>query len=173
MCVSVGVVLIKGLVDQALSVYLLHAYDYCPNDPMICLGLAISSMGRAMQRQSDNRHHLIAQVKLPQLERRILGSRHLTSGPYCRQWHFLRDTGHSARRTGLNRRKLSITLVVRFNNSVRNSFSAGSTTSLITPTIGVGLHSLAVKHYEHVLEIAERKIKINPDVCPAPHKYDE
>ena len=29
---------------------------------MICLGLAISSMGRAMQRQSDNRHHLIAQV---------------------------------------------------------------------------------------------------------------
>jgi hypothetical protein len=30
---------------------------------MICLGLAISSMGRAMQRQSDNRHHLIAQVK--------------------------------------------------------------------------------------------------------------
>ena len=52
-------------VDRHLSVYLLHAYDYCPNDPMICLGLAISSMGRAMQRQSDNRHHLIAQVKLP------------------------------------------------------------------------------------------------------------
>ena len=45
-----------------LIVYLLHAYDYCPNDPMVCLCLAIASIGRAMQRQSDNRHHLIAQV---------------------------------------------------------------------------------------------------------------
>jgi general transcription factor 3C polypeptide 3 (transcription factor C subunit 4) len=53
-------------VDRHLSVYLLHAYDFCPNNPMICLGLAISSMGRAMQRQSDNRHHLIAQVRKPQ-----------------------------------------------------------------------------------------------------------
>lgn len=43
-------------------VYLLHAYDYCPEDPMICLCLAIASIGRAMQRQSDNRQHLIAQV---------------------------------------------------------------------------------------------------------------
>jgi hypothetical protein len=168
MCVSVAVVLIKGLTRRLSSVYLLHAYDYCPNDPMICLGLAISSMGRAMQRQSDNRHHLIAQVNLPQLERRIFGSRHLTSGPYYRQWRFLRDTGHSARRTELNRTKLSITLVVRFSNSVRTSFSAGSPMLLITLTIGVGLHSLAVKHYEHVLDIAERKVKINPDVCPTP-----
>lgn len=29
---------------------------------MICLSLAIASVGRAMQRQSDNRHHLIAQA---------------------------------------------------------------------------------------------------------------
>ncbi|KAJ3890163.1 hypothetical protein GG344DRAFT_89051 [Lentinula edodes] len=42
-------------------VYLLHAYDYCPEDPMISLSLAIASIGRAMQRQSDNRHYLIAQ----------------------------------------------------------------------------------------------------------------
>jgi len=48
--------------DNILIVYLLHAYDYCPNDPMICLCLAIASIGRAMQRQSDNRHHLVAQV---------------------------------------------------------------------------------------------------------------
>ncbi|KIM61704.1 hypothetical protein SCLCIDRAFT_1215803 [Scleroderma citrinum Foug A] len=46
---------------QSALFYLLHAYDYCPEDPMICLCLAISSLGRAMQRQSDNRHHLIAQ----------------------------------------------------------------------------------------------------------------
>ena len=45
-----------------LIVYLLHAYDYCPNDPMVCICLAIASIGRAMQRQSDNRHHLVAQV---------------------------------------------------------------------------------------------------------------
>jgi hypothetical protein len=133
MCVSVAVVLIKGLTRRLPPVYLLHAYDYCPNDPMICLGLAISSMGRAMQRQSDNRHHLIAQVTLPQLEPHIFD---LTSGPYYRQWRFLRDTGHSARRTGLNRTKWSITLVVRFSNSVRKSFSAGSPTSPITLTIG-------------------------------------
>ena len=29
---------------------------------MICLCLAIASVGRAMQRQSDNRHHLVVQV---------------------------------------------------------------------------------------------------------------
>ena len=29
---------------------------------MICLCLAIASAGRAMQRQSDNRHHLVVQV---------------------------------------------------------------------------------------------------------------
>jgi len=29
---------------------------------MVCLCLAIASVGRAMQRQSDNRHHLVIQV---------------------------------------------------------------------------------------------------------------
>ena len=53
-------------------VYLLHAYDYCPDDPMICLCLAIASIGRAMQRQSDNRHHLVTQVVLSALSR-IMG----------------------------------------------------------------------------------------------------
>jgi len=43
-------------------VYLLHAYDYCPDDPVVCLSLAIASLSRAMQRQSDNRHQMIAQV---------------------------------------------------------------------------------------------------------------
>jgi len=46
---------------QSAIFYLLHAFDYCPEDPMICLCLAIASIGRAMQRQSDNRQHLIAQ----------------------------------------------------------------------------------------------------------------
>jgi hypothetical protein len=30
--------------------------------------------------------------------------------------------------------------------------------------LGIGLHSLAVKHYERVLEIAEKKTRTNPDV---------
>ncbi|EDR05756.1 uncharacterized protein LACBIDRAFT_329309 [Laccaria bicolor S238N-H82] len=47
---------------QSAIFYLLHAYDYCPDDPMICLCLAIASIGRAMQRQSDNRHHLVTQA---------------------------------------------------------------------------------------------------------------
>ena len=44
------------------TVYLLLAYDYFSEDPMICLTLAIASMGRAMQRQADNRNYLIVQV---------------------------------------------------------------------------------------------------------------
>ncbi|KAF4563013.1 transcription factor TFIIIC subunit tfc4 [Pleurotus pulmonarius] len=46
---------------QSAIFYLLLAYDHFPNDPVICLCLAIASFGRAMQRQADNRHHLIAQ----------------------------------------------------------------------------------------------------------------
>jgi general transcription factor 3C polypeptide 3 (transcription factor C subunit 4) len=46
---------------QSAIFYLLHAYDYSPDDPVICLSLAIASIGRAMQRQSDNRHHLVTQ----------------------------------------------------------------------------------------------------------------
>ena len=52
------------LIVFTVVVYLLHAYDYCPDDPMICLCLAIASAGRAMQRQSDNRHHLVVQVRV-------------------------------------------------------------------------------------------------------------
>ena len=47
-----------------LVVYLLRAYDYCSDDPMICLCLAMASAGHAMQRQSDNRHHLVVQVRV-------------------------------------------------------------------------------------------------------------
>lgn len=31
-------------------------------------------------------------------------------------------------------------------------------------TFGIGLHSLAVKHYERVLDIAEKKTRTNPEV---------
>lgn len=42
--------------------YLLQAYESCPEDPVTCMSLAIASLARAMQRQADNRHHMIAQV---------------------------------------------------------------------------------------------------------------
>ena len=42
--------------------YLLQSYENCPEDHVICMSLAIASLARAMQRQADNRHHMIAQV---------------------------------------------------------------------------------------------------------------
>ena len=42
--------------------YLLQAYEGCPEDPVVCMSLAIASLSRAMQRQADNRHHMIAQA---------------------------------------------------------------------------------------------------------------
>ncbi|KAJ3569113.1 hypothetical protein NP233_g5266 [Leucocoprinus birnbaumii] len=57
-----GQICIAAKSYQSAIFYLLHAYDYCPEDPMVCLCLAIASIGRAMQRQSDNRHHLVTQA---------------------------------------------------------------------------------------------------------------
>ncbi|KAE9383809.1 hypothetical protein BT96DRAFT_1008754 [Gymnopus androsaceus JB14] len=61
----------SGLVDDASTLndrpimlstsaiyYLPHAYDCCPEDPMVSPSRAIALVGRAIQRQSDNRHHL-------------------------------------------------------------------------------------------------------------------
>lgn len=56
-----GQMCMAGKSYQSAIFYLLQAYDYCPHDPMICLTLGIASLGRAMQRQADNRQHLIAQ----------------------------------------------------------------------------------------------------------------
>jgi len=54
------------------AVYLLHAYEYQPNDPVICLSLAIAYMGRAMQRQTDNRHFMIAEVSFCSITQSII-----------------------------------------------------------------------------------------------------
>ncbi|KDQ11782.1 hypothetical protein BOTBODRAFT_113883 [Botryobasidium botryosum FD-172 SS1] len=47
---------------QSALYYLIHAYELQPLDPVICLSLAVSYLGRAMQRQSDNRHHMVAEA---------------------------------------------------------------------------------------------------------------
>jgi general transcription factor 3C polypeptide 3 (transcription factor C subunit 4) len=47
--------------------------------------------------------------------------------------------------------------------------SAGSRLVAVL-TVGIGLHSLAVKHYERVLEIAEKKTKTDPNVGSSPNE---
>jgi len=47
---------------QSAIYYLLQAYEAQPEDPLICLNLAVSSIGRAMQRQADNRQALVLQA---------------------------------------------------------------------------------------------------------------
>ncbi|KAI0269808.1 TPR-like protein [Gloeopeniophorella convolvens] len=115
-----GHICLAGKSYQSAIFYLLHAYDYCPNDPMICLGLAIASMGRAMQRQSDNRHHLIAQAMA-----------------FLTRYRALRQSDEAE------------------SDEVEYNFGRAFQQ--------LGLHSLAVKHYERVLEMAEKRTKTNPD----------
>ncbi|KAG8732634.1 transcription factor TFIIIC subunit tfc4 [Ceratobasidium sp. 423] len=50
-----------GLVTDDDIDYLLKAYDMAPNDPVICLSLGTACIGRAMQRQADNRNHMVTQ----------------------------------------------------------------------------------------------------------------
>ncbi|KAF8631751.1 hypothetical protein AX15_002207 [Amanita polypyramis BW_CC] len=108
-----GQICIAARSYQSAIFYLLHAYDYCPDDPMICLCLAIASIGRAMQRQSDNRHHLVAQGMA-----------------FLSKYRELRKEEDDA--VG------------------EVEFNFGRTFHQL------GLYSYAVKHYEKVLEIAEK-----------------
>ncbi|KAJ7648353.1 TPR-like protein [Mycena polygramma] len=47
---------------QSAMFYLLMAFDHCEEDPMISICMTVASLGRAMQRQCDNRHHLVTQA---------------------------------------------------------------------------------------------------------------
>jgi hypothetical protein len=49
--------------DSLTTVYYLRAYDMRPDDPLVCLTLALSYVHRAMQRQTDNRHYQLTQVR--------------------------------------------------------------------------------------------------------------
>lgn len=46
------------------SVYFLRAYKFIPKNVLLNLCLGVCYLHRAMQRQTDNRHHQIAQVRL-------------------------------------------------------------------------------------------------------------
>ncbi|KAI0738457.1 TPR-like protein [Daedaleopsis nitida] len=115
-----GHIMLSARSYQSALFYLLQAYDHAPDDPLICLSLAIASVGRAMQRQSDNRHHLITQ-----------GVAFLT------RYRELRgDTAE-----GLDEVEYNFGRVFH----------------------QLGLHSLAVRHYERVLEAAEERTKVDPE----------
>ncbi|KAJ7055549.1 hypothetical protein C8F01DRAFT_994021 [Mycena amicta] len=57
-----GLISLAAKSYQSAIYYLLMAHDYCPEDPLISLSLTAASLGRASQRQCDNRHHLVAQA---------------------------------------------------------------------------------------------------------------
>ncbi|KAF8126331.1 hypothetical protein EV363DRAFT_1174437 [Boletus edulis] len=98
---------------QSAIFYLLHGYDYCQEDPLMCLCFALSSLGRAMQRQADNRNHLIAQ------------------GMACLSQY----------RTARRQAGEHVLPEIEFNFG--RAFQQ------------LGLHTLAVTHYEKVLQLAE------------------
>lgn len=52
--------------------YLTHAHIIDPWDPLVCFQLALCYLGRAFQRQCDNRNHCIAQVRRPGVCRPLL-----------------------------------------------------------------------------------------------------
>ncbi|PFH45985.1 hypothetical protein AMATHDRAFT_8403 [Amanita thiersii Skay4041] len=108
-----GQICIAAKSYQSAIFYLLHAYDYYPEDPMICLCLAIASIGRAMQRQSDNRHHLVTQAM-----------------------------GFLSKYRELRKEEEDGAGEVEYNFG--RAFHQ------------LGLYSYAVKHYEKVLELAEK-----------------
>ncbi|KAH9921621.1 TPR-like protein [Fomitopsis serialis] len=107
---------------QSALFYLLHAYDYCPDDPLICLCLAIASFGRAMQRQADNRNHLITQGMA-----------------FLSRYRTIRGA------------KSEDVDEVEFNFG--RAFQQ------------LGLHSLAVRHYERVLTSAEKNFPEDGQEC--------
>ncbi|KAF5389367.1 hypothetical protein D9757_004269 [Collybiopsis confluens] len=126
---------------QSAIFYLLHAYDYCPEDPMVSLSLAIASVGRAMQRQSDNRHHLIAQGMAF-----LSKYRSLRAADPARVCEVEYNFGRMFQQLGIP---------VLAPVLMRLSYAAP------------GLHSHAVIHYERVLKLVgdrEKENKISPRI---------
>ncbi|KAJ6568937.1 hypothetical protein B0H19DRAFT_1134257 [Mycena capillaripes] len=87
---------------QSAMFYLLMAFDHCQEDPMISLSITAASLGRAMQRQCDNRHHLITQAVAFLARYRVLRAVH---GDHTveieynvgRTFHHLALYGHATR----------------------------------------------------------------------------
>ncbi|KAI0730796.1 TPR-like protein [Earliella scabrosa] len=115
-----GHILLAARSYQSALFYLLQAYDYAPDDPLVCLSLAIASVGRAMQRQSDNRHHLITQAMA-----------------FLTRYRELRDMTQDG------------------HDEVEYNFGRVFQQ--------LGLHSLAIRHYQRVLTAAEARTERDPE----------
>ncbi|KAM0750023.1 TPR-like protein [Meredithblackwellia eburnea MCA 4105] len=60
--VTYGVTLLMSRSYQSAIIYLLRAYDIDPQQPLVNFSLGIAYLHRAMNRQTDNRQHQIAQA---------------------------------------------------------------------------------------------------------------
>ncbi|PWN46576.1 hypothetical protein IE53DRAFT_23743 [Violaceomyces palustris] len=49
---------------QPSAGYLARSFAYQQSDPLICLSAAVAFLGRSTNRQTDNRHHMVMQVRL-------------------------------------------------------------------------------------------------------------
>ncbi|KAG6836328.1 hypothetical protein H0H93_009078 [Arthromyces matolae] len=128
-----GQICIAAKSYQSAIFYLLHAYDYCPEDPMICLSLAIASIGRAMQRQSDNRHHLVTQALA-----------------FLSQYRKIRSSDPQ------NLGEVEFNFGRAFHQLGRPIIAIVALRQRLRRTGILGIYSHAVTHYEHVLELAEK-----------------
>ena len=136
--------------DSQISVYLLQAYENCRLDPMICLSLSIASMGRAMQRQADNRNYLVSQVS--RIAVVPLMSKFLQAIGFLSQYRALRGAEDSSYAD-----EIEYNYGRAFHHlGQRSEKSRLYWTRLISPA---GLLSHAVNHYEKALNIVENRQK--------------
>ena len=112
---------------------------------MICLCLAIASIGRAMQRQADNRHHMITQVS-------YLAKCFCTCTGLC--VFFWQGLAFLTKYRDIRGDESGNMDEVEYNFG--RAFHQ------------LGLFTLASKHYTRVLEIVELRQQTNAEVRPNP-----
>ena len=143
------------IVSYLSPVYLLHAYDYQPNDPVICLSLAVAYLGRAMQRQADNRHYMIAQVNA---DFSYAGSDLLKTS---QSLAFLSQYRNIRLQDQANIDEVEFNFGRAFHQIGRLCPYAWPN---VYRDIFIGLFHYASKHYNCVLGNTERRMKDNPTV---------
>lgn len=124
-----------------LAVYYLRAYELYPNDPLICLSLALAYTHRAMQRQTDNRHYQLAQAMAF-----LDGYRKNASNKQEVQYNVAR-VFHQLGKFGYRRQACLLQM------------AAKNRCSCMFGTRQTGIADLAVKHYEKVLEMVDEQNK--------------
>ncbi|KAJ7185699.1 hypothetical protein C8R46DRAFT_982456 [Mycena filopes] len=136
---------------QSATFYLLMAHDHCPEDPMISICITISSLGRAAQRQCDNRHHLITQA-MAFLARyrayRALSGDHTVEIEYNmgRTFHQLALYSHAARHY-----ERALDVAAKSTKPVDITCAAEAAYNLSMIYVATGARTLAVQVYRRWL----------------------